>query len=137
MSEPRRAEPDPIPPAGAVLVRLWRYAGRHARLVAASVGVLVAVGVLDLLGPDIVRRAVDGPVRAGSAKGLFGYSLLLLAVIAANALARALQEYVTVLTGQRIGMGVRQEVFAHLQRMGLAFYDRTPVGTLVTRVTLP
>ena len=126
---------DALPPAGAVLARLWRYAARHGRLLASSIGVLVAVGLLELAGPDIVRGAIDGPIRTGSASGLATYALILAGVVVLGGLGRALQQYVTVLTGQRVGMSLRQDAFAHLQRMGLSFYDRTPVGTLVTRVT--
>jgi ATP-binding cassette, subfamily B, multidrug efflux pump len=115
--------------------RLLRYAGRHRGLVARSIAVLLVVGVLDLLAPDIVRRTLDGPVRAGDTGGLLLHALLLLGVIVAGSVARAVQQYITVKTGQRVGLSLRQDVFGHLQSMGLEFFDRHPVGTLVTRVT--
>jgi ATP-binding cassette subfamily B protein len=118
-----------------VLRRLGAYAARHRGLVAASVAVMVVVGLLDLLVPHLVGRAIDGPIRVGSAEGLVRHGLLLLAAIALGSLARSAQQYLTVLTGQRIGMSLRRDVFSHLQRMGLAYYDRHPVGVLVTRVT--
>ncbi len=118
-----------------VLLRLARYVARRRGLVASSVAAMVAVAGLDLLVPDIARRAIDGPVRSGSGEGLLGYGLALLAVIVVGSLARSGQQVLTVLTGQRIGVDLRQDVFAHLQRMGLSYYDRHPVGTLVTRVT--
>jgi ATP-binding cassette subfamily B protein len=116
-------------------VRLARYVARRRRLVTASVVAMVAVAGLDLLVPNLARQAIDGPVRTGSADGLFAYGLGLLLVIVVGSLARSGQQYLTVLTGQRIGMDLRQDVFGHVQRMGLAFFDRHPVGTLVTRVT--
>jgi ATP-binding cassette subfamily B protein len=130
-----RPEAEPLPPAGAVLRRLLSYAGRHRRLLAKSVALMIAVGLLDLAVPDLVRRAIDGPVAAGSWDRLSLHLLVLVGVVALGALARGLQQYVTVLTGQRVGASLRRDAFAHLQRMGLAFHDRTPVGTLVTRVT--
>ena len=132
---PEAPAADALPPAGAVLGRLWRYAARHGRLLAVSIGVMVAVALLELAAPEVVKRAVDGPVRSGSAPGLAVYALLLTGVVVLGGLGRAFQQYVTVLTGQRVGMSLRQDVFGHLQRRGLSFYDRTPVGTLVTRVT--
>jgi ATP-binding cassette, subfamily B, multidrug efflux pump len=132
---PEAPPADVLPPAGAVLARLWAYAARHGRLVKSSIGVTISVGVLELAAPDLVRRAIDGPVQRGSASGLLVLALLLAGVVVLGALARAVQQYMTVLTGQRVGMSLRQDVFSHLQRMGLSFYDRTPVGTLVTRVT--
>ncbi len=123
------------PPTPGVLRRLVRYAARHRGLLARSVLVLLGVGLLDLLAPDLVRRTLDGPVRTGDAAGLASHALLLGVVVLLGALGRAVQQYVTVKTGQQVGLSLRQDVFAHLQRMGLAFYDRHPVGTLVTRVT--
>lgn len=122
-------------PRTGSLRRLLVYAGRHRGLLARSVAVLLAVGALELLAPDLVRRTLDGPVRTGDVAGLLAHAGVLAVVIALGALARGLQQYVTVKTGQRVGLSLRQDVFAHLQRMGLAFYDRHPVGTLVTRVT--
>jgi ATP-binding cassette subfamily B protein len=131
-----RAEPDrAATPAPRVLLRLSGYAARHRGLLAASVGVLLVVGLLDLLAPDLVRRAIDGPIRAGDARGIVVHALWLGAAVLLGSVARAAQQYVTVLSGQTVGRSLRQDVFAHLQRMGLAYYDRTPVGTLVTRVT--
>ncbi len=86
--------------------------------------------------PDLVGAAVDGPVRAGSRGGpRVPRGAPRRRRAARGSIARGLQQYVTVLTGQRIGLSLRQDVFAHLQRMGLSFFDRHPVGTLVTRVT--
>jgi ATP-binding cassette subfamily B protein len=133
MSAPPPPAAAPAPPG--VLRRLVRYAARHRGLIARSVVVLLCVGLLDLLAPDLVRRTLDGPVRSGDAAGLAVHAAILAAVVLLGALGRAVQQYVTVKTGQRVGLSLRQDVFAHLQRMGLAFYDRHPVGTLVTRVT--
>jgi ATP-binding cassette subfamily B protein len=124
-----------VPSTGAVLARLWRYVARHRGLVAGSVLVMLGVAGLDLLLPDLARRAIDGPVRTGDAHGLLRYGLLIAVVVVLGSAMRYAQQVVTVLTGQRIGRSLRLDAFAHLQRMGLAFYDRNPVGVLVTRVT--
>jgi ATP-binding cassette subfamily B multidrug efflux pump len=123
------------PPAGSVLLRLARYVVRHRGLVLGSIGVMLAVAALDLLLPDLARRAIDGPVRTGDAGGLLRYGLLLAGAAVAGSAMRYAQQVVTVLTGQRIGRSLRLDAFAHLQRMGLAYFDRNPVGVLVTRVT--
>jgi ABC-type multidrug transport system fused ATPase/permease subunit len=109
--------------------------GRHRGLVFGGVAAMIGVAALDLAVPDLLRRALDGPVREGSVGGLAGYGVALLVVILVGSLARAGQHVLTVRTGQRIGMSLRLDVFAHLQRMGLAYTDRHPVGMLVTRVT--
>jgi ATP-binding cassette subfamily B protein len=118
-----------------VLRRLAGYVARHRRLVLGSIGVMLAVAVLDLLQTDLVRRTIDGPVRLRDVDGLVGYGLVFAVVVVAASGMRYLQQVVTVLTGQRIGRSLRVDAFDHLQRMGLAYYDRNPVGVLVTRVT--
>jgi ATP-binding cassette subfamily B protein len=127
--------PDVVPSAGAVLARLAHYVVRHRGLVAGSVGVMLAVAGLDLLLPDLLRRALDGPVASKDADGLVRYGVLFAVVVVAGSAMRYAQQVVTVLTGQRVGRSLRLDAFAHLQRMGLAYYDRNPVGVLVTRVT--
>ncbi len=136
----RRKDPPTVAvPTGAagraVLKRLAAYAGRHRGLVTTSILVMCAVGLLDLWVPDLVRRAIDGPIAHGDGHGLLLIGMLLLVAVSLGSIARSAQQVLTVLTGQRIGMSLRQDVFAHLQAMGLAFYDRHPVGVLVTRVT--
>jgi len=125
----------PPTPSPRVLRRLLRYVAAHRGLVGGTIAIMVLVGVLDLAVPRLVGAAIDGPVRDGSPSGLVAYALALAGVVFLGSIARGLQQFVTVLTGQRIGFSLRQDVFAHLQRMGLAYYDRHPVGTLVTRVT--
>jgi ATP-binding cassette subfamily B protein len=123
------------PPAGSVLLRLAGYVVRHKGVVLGSIGVMLAVAAIDLLLPDLARRAIDGPIRTGDEGGLLRYGLLLAGAAVAGSAMRYLQQVVTVLTGQRIGRSLRLDAFDHLQRMGLAYYDRNPVGVLVTRVT--
>lgn len=138
MSEASPARGDSRPKAThspRVLRRLLRYVSAHRGLVVGTITVMVLVGVLDLSIPKLVGAAIDGPVRDKSASGVLVYALILAGVAFLGSIARGLQQFVTVLTGQRIGFSLRQDVFAHLQKMGLSYFDRHPVGTLLTRVT--
>ena len=129
---PTMSQPTPSP---RVLKRLLRYVSAHRGLVIGTITVMVLVGVLDLSVPKLVGAAIDGPVRDKSASGVLAYAMILAGVAFLGSVARGLQQFVTVLTGQRIGFSLRQDVFAHLQKMGLSYFDRHPVGTLLTRVT--
>src|SRR5262249_8756289 len=125
-----------IPSSGArSMRRLLVYASRHRGLITRSVLVLLVVAGLELALPDLGRPTIDGPGASGDAKGLVLFGSLLAGVVVLGALARGLQQYVTVKAGQRVGFSLRQDVFGHLQSMGLSYFDRHPVGTLVTRVT--
>lgn len=98
--------------------------------------VLLAVRVgADLAGPVLVQRAVDGPLAAGDFGGLTFYALLFLGAILATGVFEYLYSWLTNVVGQRILFDLRMEVFSHLQRLSLSFFDRNPVGRLVVRVT--
>ncbi len=131
--------PPPLPPArtptGVVLRRLFGYVLRHRRLVFWTLGTMVALAVVDLLGPEIVKRTVDGPVARGEAAGLWAYGAAFFCVLLLGGLIRGARTLLGVRAGREIGQSLRLDVFAHLQRQALAFFDRHPVGVLTTRVT--
>lgn len=117
------------------LWRLLAYVARRPGLVALSVGTMIAGAGVDLLMPEIVKQAVDGPIRGARPGELPLYALGLLGALVAGAFLRAARAVVSVRAGRLIGMSLRLDVFRHIQRMGLRFFDRVPVGVLTTRVT--
>lgn len=119
----------------ALLVRLLRYLRPYRLRVAAAVLLLFGSAGLELAGPLLTQMALDRAVPAGDT-GLLGRLVAL--YFGALALAFAFEYGQTVLTtwiGQRVMYDLRVQVFAHLQRLSLRFFDRTPVGRLMTRVT--
>lgn len=115
--------------------RLLAYLRPYNWQVAGAVLMLVAASALELVGPWLTKIALDRAVPAADA-GLLG---VLAAVFAGSLLLSALLEYArTLLTtwiGQRVMLDLRREVFGHLQKLELSFFDRNPVGRLMTRVT--
>ncbi len=115
--------------------RLLRYVRPYRWRVAGAVAVLIAGSSLELVGPWLTKIAIDNAIPAGDAT-LLGW--LAVAFVVSLALAFALSYAQTLLTtwlGQRIMYDLRRETFGHLQRLGLSFFDRNPVGRLMTRVT--
>jgi ABC-type multidrug transport system fused ATPase/permease subunit len=108
---------------------------RHRRLVLWTLATMVALSVVDLLGPELVKRAVDGPVARGDAAALWAYGAAFLGVLLLGGAIRGARTMLGVRAGREIGQSLRQDVFAHLQRQSLAWFDRHPVGVLTTRVT--
>lgn len=134
----RDGAPAPALPSastGAVLRRLLAYVLRHRGLVAWTLVSMVALSVIDLLGPEIVKRAVDGPVARKDADGLLWHGLAFLGVLALGGIVRGARTMLSVRAGRVIGQSLRQDVFAHVQRQSLSWLDRHPVGVLTTRVT--
>lgn len=118
-----------------LLLRLLRYLRPYRGAVAASFLLILAMAALDLAGPYLTKVAIDRHISRGDGAGLLRVaSLWLLALLAAFAV-RFGQVYLLQMTGQRIVFDLRREIFGHLQRLHLAYFDRNPVGRLMTRVT--
>jgi ATP-binding cassette subfamily B protein len=130
--------------------RLVGYMKPYRRLVAVSVFFLIVQSLFQVLGPLLTRTAVDrylqpepsaipgflnGFLPADAWSGLARIALLYLGVLAGNFVCEFVQMYVMQYTGQRAMFDLRRQIMGHLQGLDLAFYDRNPVGRLVTRVT--
>ena len=115
--------------------RLSVYARPYGWLVAGALVCLMLDGVLQLVGPLMTQRVIDVALPAHD-MGLIAWSAMLFA--ASLVVAFVCQYGETILTsllGQRVMRDLRHAIFAHVQRLPVAFFDRNPVGRLVTRVT--
>jgi ATP-binding cassette subfamily B protein len=120
---------------GRLLRRFLGYV-RPYRLTVALAFLLMSVRIAaDLAGPLIFLKAVDGPLATGDYQGLTRHALLFGLSVLATGLFEFLYSWVTNSVGQKIILDLRLSIFAHLQRLSLAFFDRNPVGRLVVRIT--
>jgi ABC-type multidrug transport system fused ATPase/permease subunit len=117
-----------------LLSRIWRFAERHHRRLAAFLAVSVVSALLAVATPMLAGKVVDAIVRGGTP----GVVVMLAAVIAAVAIAEAAVSLVTRWLSSTIGEGLivdlRTAVFDHVQRMPVAFFTRTRTGALVSRL---
>ncbi|MDR1728408.1 MAG: ABC transporter ATP-binding protein/permease [Acidobacteriota bacterium] len=115
--------------------RLLGYLRPYRGAAALAVCCLVAGSALSILQPYLVKVAIDGYIRARDLTGLGGVSALyVLTLLGCFALSYG-QTWLINLTGQKIMRDLRMEIFRHLQKMDVAFFDKNPVGRLMTRVT--
>ena len=110
---------------------LWPYR-LQAGLALASI---VSASVLQLAQPYLMKIAIDRHIATGDLSGLDRIAAAFLAIIVASFALEYTQTVVLQTTGQRIMFDMRTEIYRHLQRLDLRFYDRNPVGRLMTRVT--
>lgn len=115
--------------------RLWTYVRPHRGLVAATTLLVLLGGAAQLVQPWIVKVAIDSFILERRAPELVIPALLFLAALLAEFGLGWLQIYALEKTGQNAVLGLRLDVFSHLQRLPAAFFDRNPVGRLMTRVT--
>ncbi|HEY7652012.1 MAG TPA: ABC transporter ATP-binding protein [Methylomirabilota bacterium] len=114
--------------------RLWAFTRPHVGLVLATCALFPALTVLELAQPYLVKIAIDEHILRGDWGGLAGVASLFLLVLLVLYVLRAAQAYLTQLTGQRVIGDLRAALFAHLQRQDAKFFDRSPVGRLMTRI---
>ena len=143
--------------------RLIAYVRPYGDMALGSLGLILLSSLLQLLGPLVTAIALDlfmrppgspaGQVAAPSAlvrnllqargivpadvavSGLTVVAVFYLAVLALTFCALYAQGYVLQLMGQYIMKDMRGQIFGHLQRLPLSFYDKNPLGRLVSRVT--
>ena len=115
--------------------RLSVYVRPYLSLVAAALGCLMLDGLLQLVGPVMTQRVIDVALPAHDI-GLVWRSATLFAGSLVVAFACQYGEtMLTGLLGQRVMRDLRRDIFGHVQRLPVVFFDRNPVGRLVTRVT--
>jgi ATP-binding cassette subfamily B protein len=115
--------------------RLLRYARPYRALVIGSLVLLIADGALQLVGPALTQRVIDVAIPRGDTRLVVTSALLFAATLVFQFVFTYGETMLTSLLGQRVMRDLRIEIFAHLQRLSIAFFDRNPVGRLVTRVT--
>jgi ATP-binding cassette subfamily B protein len=115
--------------------RLLHYLRPYRARVVLTITLLLCAAALELVAPWLTKLALD---RAIPNRDIELLALLAGVFVGASVLAFALEYAQTIFTtwlGQRVMHDLRREIFAHLQRLDLRFYDRNPVGRLMTRVT--
>jgi ATP-binding cassette subfamily B protein len=135
---------------GRLMRRLLVYMRPYRAYVAVSLVFLLVQSVLQVLGPLLTKVAVDKYLRPEPGRvptfldphlpadpwtGLSYVGMLYIAVLFGNFISEFAQLYLMQYTGQLAMFDLRKQLMTHLQRLDLAFYDRNPVGRLVTRVT--
>jgi ATP-binding cassette subfamily B protein len=129
--------------------RLLTYLRPYRRQVTIALASIILKSFCDVLGPYLTKVAVDRyltPTDAG-ASGLWSWlsptprigiaqiAAIYVGLLILTFLLEFLQTYFMQWTGQKVMFDLRSQIFRHLQRMHVAFYDKNPVGRLVTRVT--
>ena len=115
--------------------RLIRYLAPYKLYVAVSIILLLFISVLQLAGPYLTKIAIDRYIATQDISGLSRIALIFLAILVVTFFLRYLQIYIMQFVGQRVMFDMRMELFSHLQEMSLSFFDKNPVGRLITRLT--
>ena len=123
--------------------RLLEYVRPYHVPTTLAVVLLLVASLTDLVGPYLYRIAIDRYIVPGAGKGstavdlrgVAGVAAVYLLVLGVGFVARWSQTYLMQVVGQRAMYDLRMHIFRHIQRLSMAFFSRTPVGRLVTRIT--
>jgi ATP-binding cassette subfamily B multidrug efflux pump len=114
--------------------RLWAAARRHHRLLAAALALFPLIAAAELAQPYLLKIAIDDHILTADWRGLTITAGLYAATLAILYGLRMVEAYLMALAGQRVTHDLRAALFEHLLRLEAAFFDRNPVGRLMTRV---
>jgi ATP-binding cassette subfamily B multidrug efflux pump len=115
--------------------RLLVYLLPYWRQVAIALVTIVVGGIASLAQPYLLKVAIDRYIAARQLTGLGGLAALYFIVLVVAFAAEYIQVWTMQMTGQRLVFDLRMAIYRHLQRLDLRYYDRNPVGRLMTRVT--
>jgi ATP-binding cassette subfamily B protein len=120
---------------GRLMRRLLTYLRPYRGQVLVAVVAIIGHSALDLAPPYLTKVVIDRYIPVGDLAGLGSIAVVYLAALIASFLLEYLQTWTMQVIGQKIMFDLRMQLVSHLHRLDLRFYDRNPVGRLMTRIT--
>ena len=114
--------------------RLFHYVTNYPKLIALALTATLGNLVATLVGPFMVGKVIDTAISKDNTHRLLIDCILLLALYLLNYVASHYRIYLTNLLGQRVIQGLRAELFSHVQRLSLGFFDSRPAGSVLVRI---
>jgi ATP-binding cassette, subfamily B, multidrug efflux pump len=106
----------------------------YSSFVALAILLLLAVSILNLAGPYLTKIVIDDHIKADDMKGLDVIAAVYLSVLVFSFIFQFCQTYLMQVIGQKVMFDLRSKVFAHLHKMSFSYFDRNPIGRMITRV---
>ena len=120
---------------GRLLRRIISYLEPYKIWVGVAFITVLVVAFLGPLRPKLVQITIDQDIVTGDLEGLRNMIMLLFGILVAEGLLSFVNAYLTQWIGQQAIYDLRTKLYRHIQRQSLRFFDTTPIGRLITRVT--
>jgi ABC-type multidrug transport system fused ATPase/permease subunit len=117
-----------------VAARAIEYARPYRKHILTAVLLTIVAAGLNLLAPYLVKIAIDEHIAVGDYQGLSIIMIVTLVVYALQYVAVSRESIIVAGVGQQVITSIRSDLFQHLQRLSLGYYDRAKVGVVVSRV---
>ncbi|MGK9477737.1 ABC transporter ATP-binding protein [Melioribacter sp. OK-6-Me] len=118
-----------------LMKRLLTYVKPYKGYIFLAILLNIVVAILPSIRPYLTKIAVDDYIANKNFEGLITISALLLGTLLSQAVVQYFLTYFTELMGQKIIFDIRVQLFRHVEKLALRFFDKTPIGRIVTRVT--
>lgn len=116
-----------------IIRRLYEYIKPYSGRFYILIVLTIAIGVIGPIRPLLVSYAIDDHIAVGDYQGLLNISAILIVLIIASGVFQYFHTYLSGWIGQYIIKDIRVKLYQHLLKMQLRFFDKTPIGRLVTR----
>ena len=116
------------------MARLWRYVGRYRLRYVGGIACLIGATSLDMMVPRLLGRSLDAIEMDAGARVLLTYLGLIVAITVIQGLVRTFSRFVIFNVGRDIEYDLRNDLFAHLETLPLAFYQQRHTGDLMSRL---
>ncbi|EDM81167.1 HlyB/MsbA family ABC transporter [Plesiocystis pacifica SIR-1] len=134
MAEDAKTHPD-VGSALGLLRRFWVFIRPHSAWLFSGLAVIPIVAGMATLRPLLLKRVVDEAIPAGDPEGLRTLALLFLGAVALEFSAMAVQVYCLQRSGHAAIYDLRTAIFRHVLRLPARFFDKNPLGSLLSRST--
>ncbi len=118
-----------------LLRRLLSFLAPYRLYIVGAVALTLASSALGPLRPYLTRIAVDEHIVKGDVPGLMTFIVIIIGLVILQGATQYALSLLMTWVGQRVLLDIRNTLYRHVERMALRFYDTTPVGRIVTRVT--
>ena len=118
---------------GKVLRRLFQFVKPYKKKFYFLVALTIGVALLSPIRPILIQRAIDEHVTVGDLNGLTIIAVLLVGLIVFQTIINYAHTYLSGWVGQYVIRDIRTKLYRHILSLRLKFYDKTPIGRLVTR----
>jgi len=117
----------------SVLKRLMRFVSPYQKSFYGLIVLTVVLGMLTPIRPVLIQYTIDNDVAFGDYAGMVNIMILLVALLVAHSIAQYAHTYLSGWLGQKVIRDIRTRLYQHIVNLRLKFFDKTPIGRLVTR----
>ena len=118
----------------ALFKRVLVYLKPYSQWVVLAIFFLMGVSLLNLAGPYLTKIVIDDFIKVSDLEGLDLIAGLYLVVLVASFVFQFSQTYLMQYIGQKVMFDLRSKVFAHIHKMSFSYFDKNPIGKMITRV---